>query len=298
MTDLTFDTSNNIFNLIYLFTNQLRIKVNQVIDINTNTSSNNIKDNNNEQVLKKKHKSKNLYRSKETKNKHLETFIDITEKQLFEPKNIKSIRSNLTYKETKALTELKSMENAVIRIQDKGSRFVLLTNEDHEKKVERHIARSSFKELPNDPNQKVEHKVKLWIDKWQSNKTLSNDGVKFITLEHSKPGKVYGIIKTHKTNNPTRVITSGCSNAVESLSIFAEKELYNLAENLPSRIKDNDMLSIIDNLNLNWIPENAFLISFGVVNMFPSIHKESRLKSVLRLLNTRPNLNPPTLCRR
>ena len=44
------------------------------------------------------------------------------------------------------------------------------------------------------------------------------------------------------------------------------------------------------------IPKNAFLISFDVVNMFPSIHNESRIKSVERLLNTRSILNPPTLC--
>ena len=189
------------------------------------------------------------------------------------------------------------MQNTVVRIQNKGSRFVLLTNEDYENKVEHQIPRSSFKELPSDPSQEFERKVKLWIDKWQSNKTLSNDWVKFITPEHSKPGKMYGNIRTHKINNPVRVITSGCSTAVESLSIFVEKELYKLAENLPSRIKDtNDMLNIIDNLNNNCIPENAFLISFDVVNMFPSIHNESGIKSVERLLNTRCTLNPPTLC--
>ena len=32
------------------------------------------------------------------------------------------------------------------------------------------------------------------------------------------------------------------------------------------------MLHIIDNLMKNCIPENDFLISFDVVNMFPSIH--------------------------
>ena len=142
------------------FTNQLRTKFSHAIDkspekntnINTNNSSNNTKDNsnNNKQVPKKKHKSNNLYRSKETKNKHLETFIDTIEKQLFEPKNIKRFRSNLTYEERKALTELKSMENTVVRIQDKGSRFVLLIYEDYENKVEHQISRSSFKELPND----------------------------------------------------------------------------------------------------------------------------------------------------
>ena len=41
----------------------------------------------------------------------------------------------------------------------------------------------------------------------QSNKTLSNDWVKYITPEHSKPGKMYANIKTHKIHNPARVIT-------------------------------------------------------------------------------------------
>ena len=76
--------------------------------------------------------------------------------------NIKRVRSNLAYEERKALAELKSMENTVVRIQDKGSRFVLLTNEDYENKVEHQIAKSSFKKLPSDPSQEFERKVKLW----------------------------------------------------------------------------------------------------------------------------------------
>ena len=47
----------------------------------------------------------------------------------------------------------------------------------------------------------LEFLVKLWIHKWHSNKTLSNDWVKFITPEHSKPGKMYDNVKTHKKNN-------------------------------------------------------------------------------------------------
>ena len=183
------------------FTNQLRTRFNQAIEkstekntnITTNNSSNSTRDNsnNNEQVSKKKYKTNNLYRSRETKNKHLE--------------NIKHVCSNLTYEERKALVELKSIENAVVRIQAKGSRFVLLTNEDYENKVEQQIARSSSKELPSDPSQEFERKVKLWTDKCQST-SLSNDWVKFITPENSKPGKIYGNIKTREINNPKRVI--------------------------------------------------------------------------------------------
>ena len=89
------------------------------------------------------------------------------------------------------------MENTVVRIHYKGFRFVPLTNEDYQNKVEHQIVGSSFKKLPN-PNQEFERKAKLWIDKWQSNKTLDNDWVKFITLEHSKPSKVYRNIKLTK----------------------------------------------------------------------------------------------------
>ena len=51
------------------------------------------------------------------------------------------------------------MENTVVRIQDKGSIFLPLTNQDYENKVEHQIARSSFKELPSDPSQEFERKV-------------------------------------------------------------------------------------------------------------------------------------------
>ena len=50
-------------------------------------------------------------------------------------------------------------------------------------------------------------------EKWKS----------YIQIECSTSGKMYGLIKTHKNDNPARIITSGCNTAVESLSIFVEK---------------------------------------------------------------------------
>ena len=73
---------------------------------------------------------------------------------------------------------------------------------------------------------------------------------------------MYGLVKTHKANNPVRIITSGCSTAVENLSIFVEKVLYKEVEIIPSRIKDTShMLDIIDNLNDSNFPENSIFIS-------------------------------------
>ena len=108
---------------------------------------------------------------------------------------------------------------------------------------------------------------------------------------------MYGNIKTHKVDNPARVITSGCNTAVEHLLIFIEKVIYGIASELLSRIKDiNHMLDIIDDLNnLNLHPESV-LVSFDIINMFPSIDNKMGIDSVIKLLNKRRCKNPPTQC--
>ena len=113
----------------------------------------------------------------------------------------------------------------------------------------------------------------------------------------SSAGKMYGIVKTHKANNPVGIITSGCNTAAENLSIFVEEVLFKEIERIPSRIKDaSHMLDIIDNLNDSVLPENSALVSFDVVNMFPSTDNESGIKAVNKLLNNRESKDPPTEC--
>ena len=59
--------------------------------------------------------------------------------------------------------------------------------------------------------------------------------------------KIYGLVNTHKANNPVRIIASDCNTAVENLSIFVGKFLCKEVEKFPSTIKDTShMLDIID----------------------------------------------------
>ena len=96
---------------------------------------------------------------------------------------------------------------------------------------------------------------------------------------------MYGMVKTHKSNNPVRVITSGCNTAIEKLFILVEKPVYPIADNLPSKIKGtNNMLKIVDQLNEFVLTDNIVLVSFDAVSMFPSIYHRSGLKSVRNIL--------------
>ena len=66
------------------------------------------------------------------------------------------------------------------RLQDKGSRFVILDNQDYVEKIEYQLGRSSFEELDHDPSNVFSEKGNLWIQKWRENKVLDKNWSKFI----------------------------------------------------------------------------------------------------------------------
>ena len=106
---------------------------------------------------------------------------------------------------------------------------------------------------------------------------------------------MYGLIKTHKVGNPARVITSGFSTAMEKLSISVEKVLFDLANDLPSRIRHTGhMLNIVDELNRSNLPSESILVEFDTVNMFPSTDNIFGSKTVFEILESRVNNYPST----
>ena len=95
----------------------------------------------------------------------------------------------------------------------------------------------------------------------------------------ARPGTNATLYKTHKQGTPVRLLTSGCNTAIENLSRFLETVCAPLTANLRSRIKNTDhLLDIIDELNKNKIPQNTNLVSFDIINMFPSIDNKRGCK--------------------
>ena len=111
----------------------------------------------------------------------------------------------------------------------------------------------------------------MWIQKSTRNNVLCKTWQKFIEPSHVTPGKMCGLVKTHKVNNLVRVITSDYATAVENLSIFVERCLYPEVLKIKSRIQDtSEMLNFIDYLNKsNILTEDYTLASFDINNIFP-----------------------------
>ena len=84
--------------------------------------------------------------------------------------------------------------------------------------MEQQLNRSSFDKLNSGPSSELKQKV---IDQMEKFSDKINENCKeFIKPGNYKAGKMYVMVKTHKVDNPVRVITSGCNTAAENLSIF------------------------------------------------------------------------------
>ena len=152
--------------------------------------------------------------------------------------------------EHKTLHQLRTSKDIVVRLQDKGSRFVILDRTDYIDKVESNLNDGSFDLLPADLSSFYYQMVMDWgvkrVHKGEITQPLSD----YIINSDAKPGKNYGLIKTHKPNNPIRLITSGNGTAVENLSLFTEYFLHPCVKKEPQILIDTTaLLKKVEDIN-------------------------------------------------
>ena len=98
-------------------------------------------------------KVKSGARASVSKNILLETFLATVENKLFDVHRARhNPVSNLSKSEHKTLYRLRTSKDIVVRLQDNGSRFVILDRTDYIDKVESNLNDGSFDLLPADPS--------------------------------------------------------------------------------------------------------------------------------------------------
>ena len=80
------------------------------------------------------------------------------------------------------MRDLVNNKDIVIRIQDKGSRFVLLNSTDYVDKMEDYVNDNpSFCTLYDDPTDTFLQRVSTWSQKWLSKGEINDTVVDFVT---------------------------------------------------------------------------------------------------------------------
>ena len=183
-----------------------------------------------------------------------------------------------------------------MRLKD-GKRFITVDKQTDREKANEQIQKSSFLKTDYYPTTMHINKVNPWATKWISRNEISKEWAKYIVNEDTVTGKNSALYKTHKPNNPVRLSTTGCNTAIENLSRFIEGVCAPLTNNIETRIRDTShLLDIIDELNSERIPDNTILVSFDIINMYPSIDNDRGIAAVRNALETRAYKSPSTDC--
>ena len=229
-------------------------------------------------------------------NPCLELFIQKVTKELLQAntKRTSVLPDNLPEETRKALEDMKSWRDTVIRLPDKGSKFFVIDREDLVERTLAHLQDiSTFVAIEDKTMGINEAKIAIqdWCIKYANEEGMTTEIVSAI-LDHEecKPGNNYLFMKAHKPeqNYPSRLISTGCASFTRNISHLTAIELSKVE--LPYVMKDiNHFLSKIQEVNNSNIigGQEIIHVSFDVVSMFPSISKEVGLEQCRMHLNKR-----------
>ena len=141
------------------------------------------------------------------------------------------------------MSTLTDIDTISIKIQDKGSKFVIIDTDEYDAKMREQLQNLlHYDKLNSDPNSHHVDVVSQWTKKWLDKEQISDDTAQWVVNGNAKPGKAFGTIKTQKEGNPCRLSISCCGTAIKNLSAFTEFYLKPLAQKLPSFVKDTTHL--------------------------------------------------------
>ena len=66
----------------------------------------------------------------------MELFIENIEKDIFDTAAVRNVRPNILKEEKEPLKEIRLWNNQTVNVQDKGSRFVILDNDDNKLRIQ------------------------------------------------------------------------------------------------------------------------------------------------------------------
>ena len=132
----------------------------------------------------------------------------------------------------------------VVRVEDKGSSFVIDWRSKYLKECSEFIAdQSTFSEDDKDLSEDNRDKVTQWASKWRKEGVISAQEEDWVKVNNPKPARLYANVKTHKDNWSYRFILSSKGTATERLAIWVECNLKEIATKHKAYIRDTKELS-------------------------------------------------------
>ena len=174
--------------------------------------------------------------------------------------------------EINTLRNLSKDRSITICRPDKGTGVVILDKLDYENKMFTILNDASkFKQLQHiDPLHLIlrcEDKINRFLRQLKSSNTITPNTYTTLFTSGSTPGIIYGLLKTHKPNNPLRPILSACNTPNYNIAKYLVTLLTPLTTNQYTIKNSYEFVQTITNIS----SINRIMYSFDVESLFTNI---------------------------
>ena len=175
----------------------------------------------------------------------------------------------------------------VVRVEDKGSGFVIDWKENYLRECSEFISdESTFSKDDKDLSEEIREKVRQWA-MWRKEEVLSEEEEDWVIVNQPKPARIYANIKTHKKNWPYRFILFSRGSATEKLARWVECNLKDVATRHKAYIRDTkSFLLHLEELYENMAPfaPHTRMISWDIKNFYPNCETRLCIEAVRKAL--------------
>jgi len=167
------------------------------------------------------------------RDKWLDAYIKAVKEDFIAGLNC-NFKLNITKEEERAMKELLSDDEIVIRPADKGSDIVVMDRDEYVQELQGEMSDcATYEAVPGDRTRTVQNKVKNVVDTLYKKGSIDNDLRRYMTGYEGTSGKLQGNPKLHKPGMPLRTIVNGRNHPTEKMAEIVEDDLREHVTSLP-----------------------------------------------------------------
>lgn len=209
-------------------------------------------------------------------------------KSLSHTQNNKCNQFDTDHKTTKNIALKFKTENLTLIKADKGNCNIVVNRREYIDSVNNFIENQNYIKIKNNPVDSHQRNLKLVIKKY--NDIIKEFVVpKFLIITNPQPPLLYCLPKIHKTLStvfkeiPLRPVVSQINSPTCKMAKWLNT-IFRSKTNWTATYSVKNSIDLIDKIKGIIIPDNAFLISFDIINLFPSVPSNECLPLIRDIL--------------
>ena len=185
---------------------------------------------------------------------------------------------NMTRSDRAAVKSVKESPDIVILTADKGSATVVMNRSEYTEKIEDLLKDPVYRKITKDPTSATERKITRELKKLEQEKHITKTLMNRLKPTASRPPKLYGLPKIHKSDVPLRPIVSCIGSPTYQLVKHVTSSITQLTGQTSSFVKNSR--HFVEMMEEERLLDGETMVSFDVKSLFTRVRSTSAAECI------------------